>query len=326
MTRVITRAEIERVLPTVDVLGEIERGFVAFSRGLVTVPPVGELLFREPPGEMHVKYGAIDGDDVFVVKIATGFYDNPKIGLPPFSGMMVVFSARTGAPLAVLLDEGELTNIRTAAAGAVAARHLAPRDVTAIGILGSGVQARLQPEYLRAVTPCRDIVVWARNRDKAAACAADLVRSGFRAEVAGNVAEVAARANLIVTTTASHAPLLLAEQVRPGTHITAMGSDTPEKCELEPELLGRADVVVADSLAQCLVRGEICRAISGGAFDPDRVVELGAVIENPALGRVSADQITIADLTGVAVQDIQISKAVCARLFAPEGGLAAASA
>lgn len=324
MTRVVTRAEIERVLPTVDVLGEIERGFVAFSRGLVTVPPVGELLFREPPGEMHIKYGAIDGDDVFVVKIATGFYRNPDIGLPPFSGMMVVFSAKTGEPLAVLLDEGELTNIRTAAAGAVAAKYLAPPRVTAIGILGSGVQARMQPEYLRAVTPCRDVVVWARDADKAAACAAGLARSGFRTEVAADVAEVAERANLIVTTTASHEPLLLASHVRPGTHITAMGSDTPEKCELAPALLARADIVVADSLAQCLVRGEIHRAIEAGGFDPGRVVELGSVIENPALGRTAPDQITIVDLTGVAVQDIQISKAVCARLFAPEGVAATA--
>jgi ornithine cyclodeaminase len=316
MTRIVSLAEIERVLPSIDVLGEIERGFLAYSRGKVRVPPVGELLFRDPPGEMHVKYGAIDGDDVFVVKIATGFYGNPARGLPPFSGLMLIFSAITGEPLAVLLDEGHLTNIRTAAAGALAAKYLAPPKVEAIGILGSGVQARLQPKYLKQVTDSREVHVWARDADKAAACVADLEREGFRARVASSVAEVAAHANLIVTTTAAHEPLLLAEHLRPGMHVTAMGSDTPEKCELAPDLLARADLVVADSIAQCRTRGEIFRAVAAGAFDPAGVVELGTIVEQPARGRTCADQITVADLTGVAVQDIQISKAVRARLLA----------
>jgi ornithine cyclodeaminase len=323
MTRIVSLAEIERVLPSIDILGEIERGFVAYSQGKVTVPPVGELLFRDPPGEMHVKYGAIDGDDVFVVKIATGFYGNPAHGLPPFSGMMLIFSAITGEPLAVLLDEGHLTNVRTAAAGAVAAKYLAPK-VEAIGIIGSGVQARLQAQHLKQVTDCREVVIWARDADKAAACAVDLARDGFRTCVAASVAEVAEHANLIVTTTASHTPLLLAEHVRPGTHITAMGSDTPEKCELAPELLARADLVVADSIEQCMTRGEIHRAMGAGRFDRAKVVELGAIIEEPGRGRTRADQITVADLTGVAVQDIQISKAVRARLVAEGAGTAAA--
>jgi ornithine cyclodeaminase len=315
MTQVVSLGEIERVLPLIDVVGEIERGFVAYSQGKVTVPPVGELLFKDPPGEMHIKYGAVENDEVFVVKVATGFYRNPERGLPPFGGLMLVFSARTGQPMAVLLDEGHLTNVRTAAAGAVAAKHLAPREVRAIGIIGSGVQARLQPEYLKRVTACRDVLVWARDAAKAEGCAADLSRAGFRARRAADVAQLARHANLIVTTTASHAPLLLAEHVRPGTHITAMGSDTPEKIELAPELLARADRVVADSLSQCLVRGEIHHAVEAAVLDPQTVVELGDVIQDGRRGRTRPDQITIADLTGVAVQDIQISKAVCAHLL-----------
>ena len=246
--------------------------------------------------------------------MATGFYRNAERGLPPFGGMSMVFSARTGMPEAVLLDGGHLTNVRTAAAGAVAAKHLAPREVRAIGICGSGVQARLQAEYLKAVTPCRDVIVWARDPAKAEPCAADLARSGFGRARRRAAAALAAEANLIVTTTASHTPYLAAEHVRPGTHITAMGSDTAEKAELAADLLARADVVVADSLSQCLVRGEIHHAVAGGLLDAGRVVELGAVIKEPALGRSDDSQITIADLTGVAVQDIQIAKAVCARL------------
>ena len=272
------------------------------------------MLFDDPPGELHIKYGVTRGDDVFVVKMATGFYRNAERGLPPFGGMSLVFSARTGMPEAVLLDGGHMTNVRTAAAGAVAARHLAPREVRAIGICGSGVQARLQAEHLKAVTPCRDVIVWARDPAKAKLCAADLARSGFRARTAESAAALAAEANLIVTTTASHTPYLAAEHVRPGTHITAMGSDTADKAELAADLLARADVVVADSLSQCLVRGEIHHAVAGGLLDAGRVVELGAVIKQPTQGRSDDNQITIADLTGVAVQDIQIAKAVCARL------------
>ncbi len=314
MTRVVTLGEIEAALAGVDVVAGMEEGFVAYSEGRVTVPPVGELLFDDPPGELHIKYGAIRGDDVFVVKMATGFYRNPELGLPPYGGLNIVFSARTGMPITVLLDGGHLTNLRTAAAGAVAAKHLSPRNVTRIGICGSGVQARLQAEYLRGVTDCREVVVWARDAAKATACAADLARSGFRARTTSSPETLAAEANLIVTATASHVPYLTAEMIRPGTHITAMGADTPEKTELAPDLLAKADRVVADSRAQCLVRGEIHGAVAAGALDPGRVVELGEIIKDRKLGRTDDREITIADLTGVAVQDIQISKAVCARL------------
>jgi ornithine cyclodeaminase len=314
MARIITLAEIEKALPSIDVVSEIEKGFVAFSEGKVTVPPVGELLFPKDNGELHIKYGVIDGDDVAVVKIATGFYDNPRRGLPPFGGMNIVFSARTGQPEAVLLDSGALTNIRTAAAGAVAAKHLAPKRIGAIGILGSGTQARLQADHLKSVTDCRRIILWGRDAAKTEDCAADLRALGFSVSIKTNPPEVAANADLIVTTTASHKPLLKASDIRPGTHITAMGSDTPEKTELDPSILAAAGAVVADSIQQCLVRGEIHHALKAGAIAEGKAVELGAVIAGKAKGRTGESDITVADLTGVAVQDIMIAKAVLARL------------
>ncbi|MGK9230399.1 ornithine cyclodeaminase family protein [Inquilinus limosus] len=314
MTRIASRQQIESVMPQIDPIEVVEQAFLAYSRGQVVVPPVGELLFAEPPGEMHVKYGAVAGDDVFAVKIATGFYRNPALGLPPFDGVVLVFSARTGRLEAILLDEGLLTNLRTAAAGAVAARHLAPPHIRCIGICGSGTQARLQAELLRSVTTCRDVLVWARDGEKAARCAEDLAALGFRAERAASVATLAAASDLIVTTTAATEPYLLAGHVRPGTHVTAIGSDTPAKTELAPALLGRADIVVADSLPQTLERGEIHHAVAAGALSPDRVVEIGAIIADPARGRTAPEQITIADLTGVAAQDIFLAKVVCRAL------------
>ena len=310
---VITRDEIERRLQGVDVIGAMERAFVAYSAGRSIVPPVGELLFDDPPGEAHIKYGYIKGDDVFVIKVATGFYRNPDKGLPGNSGLMLVFDAGTGLPRAVLLDEGHLTNVRTAAAGAVAARHLGPREVKAIGVLGAGTQARMQAEMLQKVTPCRRLLLWARRPERAEACAADLKRAGFEVQVVPSPAAVAAEANLIVTATAADRPLLTAADIRPGTHITAMGSDTEGKQELAADLLARAERVVADAIPQCRVRGEIHQALQAGAIDESRVVELGAVIAGEAVGRPSHRAITVADLTGVAVQDIEIAKAVLKR-------------
>jgi ornithine cyclodeaminase len=311
LTKVIPLDQILKALPDIDIIGEIERGFVALSEGKVEVPPVGELLFAEENGEFHVKYGAIRGDDVFVVKLATGFFSNPKLGLPPFSGCMLVLSAKTGKLLYILLDEGELTNHRTAAAGAVVARHLAPPRLEVIGICGSGVQARLQADYLRRVTQCRALVLWARDAERAAQAVRDIARMGYRARVATSPQEVAASAQLIVTTTPAHDPYLLARHIKPGTHITAMGSDTPEKNEIEPAILGHAALVVADSIPQCLLRGEIRAAIAAGALRPEQVVELGNVIVGKARPR-SPDDVTVACLTGVAVQDIMIAKAVVA--------------
>lgn len=314
-TRIVSLAEIERVLPSLDVVGAMERAFCAYSEGRATVPPVSEILFTDPPGEAHIKAGYIAGDDVFVVKVATGFYRNPALGLSSSSGLMTVFDSRTGFPKAILLDNGKLTDLRTAAAGAVAARLLAPSHVQSIAIIGSGIQARLQASLLRSVTACRTISLWARDAKAATACAADLSDMGFAVSQAGSAAEAASKANIVVTCTASREPLLGAGDIKPGTHITAVGADSEGKQELSAGLLMRADVVAADSLPQAMLRGDISHALAAG-MSPERIIELGAIIAGQAVGRTSDDQITIADLTGVAAQDIEIAKAVLASIEA----------
>lgn len=317
MPAVLHLAEIKTALAGVDLLPLIEAGFAAYSRGEVVVPPVGELVFDDPPGDVHIKYGYIRRDDHYVVKIASGFLDNPKLGLPSGDGLMLVFSQRTGLLEAVLLDEGYLTNVRTAAAGAVVAKYLAPREVTAVGVLGAGVQGRMQLEWLGRVRRFDRAVVWGVDRAELDAYRRDMARPGLEIATTLRAEEVAAEADLIVTCTPSSAPLLRAEWIRPGTHITAMGSDTAAKQELDPAILARADRVVVDSLAQSELRGEVYKAVAAGAIGRDRLIELGRVVADPALGRASEAEITVADLTGVAVQDIQIAKAVLAALSAP---------
>jgi ornithine cyclodeaminase len=314
--RRIDADEIRRLLPGIDLLPRIEAAFAAHSAGRSVVPPVGELLFRDPPGDVHIKYGYLEGERYYVVKIASGFYDNPRLGLPSGDGLMLLFEQRTGEPAALLLDRGYLTDVRTAVAGAIAARHLAPPAIDRIGIVGTGVQARLQLEYLRGVTACREALVWGRSAERADAFCADLASSGFHVERARDLDTLAAGCALIVTATPSTAPLLRGAALRPGTHVTAVGADTAAKRELDSEVFRRADVVVADSIEQCRTRGELHHALDDGAFPVELVVELGEVIAGKARGRRGPLEITIADLTGVAVQDVAIAAAV---LEAAEG-------
>jgi ornithine cyclodeaminase len=306
--------QIKRALDINTLIGDIERGFVAYSRGETVVPPVGYLAFDAPnAGDVHIKYGYIRGEEFWVVKIASGFPGNAGRGIPANNGLMLLFRQDTGELATILLDEGHLTDVRTAVAGAIAAKFLASK-VERIGVLGTGVQARLQVQMLSLVSPCRDVVVWGRATDRVALYERDMTALGYYVRVAASTRDVAAACNLIVTTTAARTSLLASADVRPGTHITAMGADAPGKQELDPALVARADVLVADSRSQCLDHGELAHSARAKLIDPARVRELGEFISDRSLGRRSSDQITIADLTGVAVQDIQIATHVHRRL------------
>lgn len=308
--RVIALEQIKAVLPGIDLIPLIEEGFVAYSQGRAIVPPVGELTFKDPPGDVHIKYGYIEGEDYFVIKIASGFPENRKFDLPSGNGMMLLFRQELGEPVCLLHDEAYLTDIRTAVAGAIVARHLAPQNVERIGIVGTGNQARLQLEYLKGVVDCRHVLVWGRSEEKVELYVAEMAQRGFTVEACDQISKLAERSNLIITTTSATAPLLSADLITAGTHITALGSDTVEKRELDGAILAQADLVVADSISQCLVRGEIAWALREGDIQKDDLVELGNIVAGSHLGRDSDDQITVADLTGVAVQDIQIARAV----------------
>ncbi len=316
MTTVLKLDEIKRLIDTPQLIQEIETGFVLYSEGKVVVPPVGFLHFDQPPGDVHIKYGFVTGDDYYVLKMASGFYDNPKLGLSPSDGLILVFSQKTGEPKLILLDKCWLTDMRTAAAGAVAAKHLAPKNIHHIGIVGTGVQARLQLEMLKDVVDCRSCLIWGRDAKKAQSMVEDLrAREAIKAwgldlKVATKMDELVSRCNLIVTTTSAREPLIRADQVQKGTHITAMGSDDHGKQELWAELLAKADRVVADSVSQCVDHGECFHAVKDKKIEDGSILELGNVIKNPKIGRTSEDQITVADLTGVAIQDIQIAKMV----------------
>ena len=314
MTKVLELDQIKSQIDVPKMIQAIEDGFVLYSEDKVVVPPVGFLNFKEPPGDVHIKYGYVKGDDVYVLKVASGFYDNEKLGVPFADGVILVFSQQTGHLKLVLHDECWLTDMRTAAAGAVAARHLAPGNVSCIGIIGTGGQARMQLELLKGIVDCQQCVVWGRDSGKVEKMIGELRANatiqdwGLEIEAADSVAELAAKCNLIVTTTSAREALVLADHVKEGTHITAMGSDDHGKQELEAALLAKADLVVADSISQCVDHGECFHAVKDGSISEESILELGNVIKDPAQGRSNDSQITVADLTGIAIQDIQIAK------------------
>lgn len=302
-----------------EVIEAVKKGFIAYSKGLAQIPPVGYLAFPEKNGNTHIKYGHMAGDQYFVIKVASGFQDNPKIGLPSGSGIVLVFSAETGFVQAVLADDGYLTSIRTAAAGAAAAEAMGPKKVEAIGILGTGNQARLQLRYVKEVTDCRTVWLYGRDPVKTAACKADMETMGFLVTVAETPAEVAAHANLIVTTTCAKEPLLYGKDIRPGTHITAMGTDAPGKNEIHTSVFEKAEVIVADSIAQCVDHGDISYAVKDGTIGEAQILELGSVLSGSSPGRTNDAEITVADLTGVAVQDIAVAELVMGKLEKADG-------
>lgn len=314
--RCFSKAQIVASLDPEVALRCLEQGFIAFSAGKVQVPPVQGFSFPGANGDCCVKSAYVAGSATFTVKISTGFYDNPGKGLPSNDGLMLVLSAHTGQPLALLQDEGWLTGMRTALAGRIAARLLAPPQVTAIGMLGTGMQARMQLEQLGAITDCRQVVVWGRQDSGLAGYRAFARALGYEVRTTQDAAEVAGAANLIVCTTPSRQPLLRSEWVRPGTHITAVGADGPGKQELDPALVARAARIVVDSVAQCSQYGEVAHALRSGQIDTTQLIELGTLLASGAPGREHADQITLADLTGVAVQDAQISSCALAAMAA----------
>jgi ornithine cyclodeaminase len=222
---------------------------------------------------------------------------------------MIVLDAETGIVKAVLLDNGYLTDVRTAAAGAVAARHLAPANVETLGVIGAGMQAELQVEALALVRPFARLLVWSRDAAKAEAYAARMTgRLGRPAAVAENAEALVRQSQVVITTTPSRSPLIRAEWLHPGLHITAMGSDSSEKNELDPGIIAVADRFVCDRLAQSRVVGELRSAIAAGLVGSDFVAdELGAICAGFASGRRSEDEITVCDLTGTGVQDTAIA-------------------
>ncbi|MEM6375082.1 MAG: cyclodeaminase [Pseudomonadota bacterium] len=310
--RIVTEAELRKTVAfDLSLIDEIEAAFAALEKGGVVMPPILSMDLPAVNGEVDVKTAFVPGAEGFAVKISPGFFDNPSLGLPSLNGLMVLLSARTGKVEAVFLDNGYLTDLRTAAAGAVAARHLAPADVHVAGVIGTGVQARLQMQAAHLVRPFQKALVWGRDAEKAQTCATEIADTlGIPTDVADTPKALVAASQLVITTTPARAPILTADMLHPGLHITAMGSDQAGKGEIEPAALVAADLYVCDRVAQCKNAGELRGAIAEGIWSGSAPPELGAIIAGVTLGRKTESDVTICDLTGTGVQDTAIASHV----------------
>jgi ornithine cyclodeaminase len=319
---VLTEADLRRLVRLdADVVACVEGAFAALATKDVAMPPILRLDVPEHNGEVDVKTAYVPGLDGFAIKISPGFFDNPKKGLPSVNGLMVYFRADTGLVEALLLDNGYLTDVRTAAAGAVAAKHLVREDAAVAAILGAGVQARLQLDALMLVRPIREARIWARRRERAEAVAREAADAlGIPVTASAEAAAAVRGADVIVTTTPATAPILQAEWLSPGQHVTAMGSDAEQKNEVVPAVIAAA-VYVADSLAQTRRLGELHHAIAAGTVSADAAfAELGQVIVGNVVGRRSPGDLTMCDLTGTGVQDTAIATLAVARAKAAQAG------
>jgi len=293
-------------IPMAVAVAAVERGFRALALGEATLPDPMVVELSDLAAEVHVKGAHLKGARHIVLKVATGFYRNRARGLPSGDGLFLLLDAETGAPAFLLAEHGYLTDLRTAAAIGLTLKYLAPKDAREALLVGAGAMGRLAAKAIVAERPIEKLTIWNRTP----ALAREL--GGVVATHVAEALEPAVRRHrIVVTATASTAPLIKAAWVAKGTHITSAGTGSPEKVELEPDLLKKADKLIADRVAQTARYGNLHHAIAAGVFTSEDVYgELGDLAAGRLAGRQDPGEITVADLTGVGVQDAAIAAAV----------------
>jgi len=309
--RIIEERELRERIGEDQALAAVERAFHALGEGRVVQPAPMGFDFEEAKGEVHVKGAYLKGSPIFAVKVASGFYRNPDRGLPMSSGLVLVFDATTGFPLLLLHDNAYLTELRTAAAGALATRLLAPEHVEKMAMLGTGSQARYQLRAIARVKQPARVSAWSPSSERRARYAEEMTGAlGIPVSAVSSAKEALENADLIVTVTPARKPIVEASFVKPGATIVAVGSDGPDKQELDVDVLERADKIVADKLSQCSKLGEIHHALEAGCIsEKDVYAELGDIVTGRLPGR-EGDELIVCDLTGVGAQDAALAEVV----------------
>ncbi len=308
---VLTEHELRKLVSLNErTVAQIEQGFAELEKGNAVMPAVMTLQLPDAGGAVDVRSGYVKGLPGIAVKTASGFFSNPDLGLPSCTSQMLLLSAENGLLLAVLLDNGYLTEVRSAAAGAIAAKYMAPRFAETVGVIGSGIQARMQLEALKLERSFKRVYVYSTDSDERTEIFLSDMKKKLKVPVeqAESAEAVVAKSSIVVTTTPSREGYLRPEWVHPGLHITAMGSDSADKQELVPGVLRTADIIACDLRSQCIRIGELRGGIEQGIIsDETPIQELGAIILGRQSGRVDEDQVTLCDLTGTGVQDTMIA-------------------
>ncbi|WP_026575761.1 cyclodeaminase [Bacillus sp. UNC438CL73TsuS30] len=308
--RIFTEQELKQFVSlNSEAVKVVEDAFTSLSQNQVSMPPIMRVDIDDQNGEVDVKTAYIKEKEMFAIKISSGFFNNHLLGLPSGNGMMILINTQTGVPEAVLLDNGYLTDVRTAAAGAVAASYLAKNTIETVGIIGAGSQAKYQLRALNIVRKFQKVLVYARSAERAQKYAEEMTAElGIEVAAVDSAEAVVRNSDIVITTTPAKEPIIKAEWLHPGLHITAMGSDAEHKQELEAEVLAKADILVCDTKAQCARLGELHHALTAVVLtEESEVVELGDLTSLWVAGRKNDEQITVCDLTGTGVQDTAIA-------------------
>jgi ornithine cyclodeaminase len=311
MTLILNSAEIKECVQfNAELIPIIEDAFKSLSLGKTVMPPILRVDIEKYHGESDVKAAYIEGLDSFAVKVASGFFNNPKLGLPSSNGLMILLDSQTGVIKSVLLDKGYLTDVRTAIAGAIASKYLSNPESSTVAVIGAGIQARMQLEALTLVRDIKNVNVWSRDIEKTHVYIENMSKNlKLNFQAFDNTNDLVKNADILITTTTSKNPLIKYSSLPRGIHITAMGSDAEEKNELDPEIIANCDVYIPDNQAQTSILGELNHAIKNNLIKSDMIFnDLGKIIINPELGRKNNDDITVADLTGTGVQDTAIAR------------------
>jgi ornithine cyclodeaminase len=311
LVRVLGRRDVQRLVGMADAITVVREAFAAADRGAAVMPAPLELRLPEADGELHVKGAYLKGAPVFAVKTATGFYRNPARGLPVSGGMTLVYDAQTGMLRVLAADGGLLTELRTAAAGALAADLMARPEARIVAMIGTGGQARYQLRALLQIRRIEQVRVWGRRREAAERYAREMATAGVTVSVAATAREAVEGAEVVITATSASQPLVESGWLAPGAHVTAVGADMPHKQELDPQILAMAGKYVPDSVQAAARSGELHHAIEAGIFDTGSVYgELPALASGRLPGRTSVEELTVADLTGLGIQDAAIAELV----------------
>lgn len=292
-----------------EAVNVVENAFSQLAKNEVVMPPIMRVDIEDQNGEVDVKTAYIQKKEMFAIKISSGFFNNYKLGLPSGNGMMILISTQTGIPEAILLDNGYLTDVRTAAAGAVAAKYLSKENIETVGVIGAGSQAKYQLRALRLVREFKKVLVYSRTSNHAKTFAIEMANElGVEVQPVETAEAVVRNSDTVITTTPAKEPIIKAEWLHPGLHITAMGSDAEHKQELEAEVLAKADILVCDKISQCARLGELQHAMALGLLTEQYpIIELGELTSKKVVGRQNDEQITVCDLTGTGVQDTAIA-------------------
>lgn len=311
MTLVLNSSEIKKCVHlNGQLIPIIEDAFKSLALGKTTMPPILRLDIEKYHGESDVKAAYIDGLDSYAIKVASGFFNNPNLGLPSSNGLMILLDSKTGVLKSVLLDKGYLTDVRTAIAGAIAAKHLSNPESSNVGIIGAGIQAKMQLEALLLVRNIKTAYIWSRDSKKTNKFVQNIKdKINIKIIACESPEQTVNLSEILITCTPSKSPIIKSEWLKKGLHITAMGSDAEMKNELDPKIIKDCDYYIPDSQSQTSILGELNHAIKAGLVSAEKKYnELGSVIINSNLGRRNINDVTVADLTGTGVQDTAIAR------------------